>query len=78
VARRQRAAGSQQQDRLAQFAHVVTTFLGELHVAPELGHADRAEDALPFRVRVPNPTTVKAMEAADRGEGRRFSSPEAR
>lgn len=25
-----------------------------------------AEDALPFDVRVPNPTTVKAMEAADR------------
>ena len=37
-----------------------------------------AENALPFDVRVPNPTTVKAMEAADRGEGRRFSSPEAR
>ncbi|MGA3098594.1 MAG: type II toxin-antitoxin system RelB/DinJ family antitoxin [Bryobacteraceae bacterium] len=36
-----------------------------------------AEDALPFEVRVPNSTTVKAMEAADRGEGRRFSSPEA-
>jgi DNA-damage-inducible protein J len=36
-----------------------------------------AEEALPFDVRVPNPTTVKAMEAADRGEGRRFSSPEA-
>jgi DNA-damage-inducible protein J len=37
-----------------------------------------AEDALPFDVRVPNPTAVKAMEAADRREGRRFSSPEAR
>jgi DNA-damage-inducible protein J len=36
-----------------------------------------AEDAMPFEVRVPNSTTVKAMEAADRGEGRRFSSPEA-
>jgi len=36
-----------------------------------------AEDALPFEVRVPNSTTVKAMEAADRGEGKRFSSPEA-
>jgi DNA-damage-inducible protein J len=36
-----------------------------------------AEDALPFDVRVPNPTTVRAMEAADRGEGKRFSSPEA-
>jgi DNA-damage-inducible protein J len=36
-----------------------------------------AEEALPFDVRVPNPTTVKAMEAADRREGRRFSSAEA-
>ena len=36
-----------------------------------------AERALPFAVRVPNPTTVKAMEAADRGEGRRYCSPEA-
>jgi DNA-damage-inducible protein J len=36
-----------------------------------------AEEALPFDVRVPNATTVKAMEAADRGEGRRFVSVEA-
>ena len=36
-----------------------------------------AEDALPFDVRVPNRTTVKAMEAADRRKGRRHSSPEA-
>jgi DNA-damage-inducible protein J len=36
-----------------------------------------AERALPFAVQVPNPTTVKAMEAADRGKGRRFSSAEA-
>ena len=36
-----------------------------------------AEDALPFDVRVPNPTTVRAMQAADRGEGRRYSSAEA-
>ena len=36
-----------------------------------------AEEALPFDVRVPNATTVKAMEAADRGEGRRFDSAEA-
>jgi DNA-damage-inducible protein J len=36
-----------------------------------------AEEALPFDVRVPNATTVKAMEAADRREGRRFSSAEA-
>ncbi|MGC9997571.1 MAG: type II toxin-antitoxin system RelB/DinJ family antitoxin [Terriglobia bacterium] len=36
-----------------------------------------AEKALPFRVRVPNATTVKAMQAADRGEGKRFKTPEA-
>jgi DNA-damage-inducible protein J len=36
-----------------------------------------AEDALPFDVRVPNRTTVKAMEAADRRKGRRYGSPEA-
>jgi len=28
-------------------------------------------------VRVPNATTVKAMQAADRKEGKRFKSPEA-
>lgn len=28
-----------------------------------------AEKALPFEVRVPNATTVKAMRAADRGKG---------
>jgi DNA-damage-inducible protein J len=36
-----------------------------------------AEKALPFDVRVPNATTIKAMQAADRGEGERFASPEA-
>jgi DNA-damage-inducible protein J len=36
-----------------------------------------AEDALPFDVRVPNPATIKALLAADRREGRRFSSAEA-
>jgi len=36
-----------------------------------------AEKALPFDVRVPNPTTIRAMQAADRGEGERFASPEA-
>ena len=36
-----------------------------------------AEKALPFDVRVPNATTIKAMQAADRGEGKRFASPEA-
>ncbi len=33
-----------------------------------------AEKALPFEVRVPNATTVKAMQAADRGKGKRFRS----
>jgi DNA-damage-inducible protein J len=33
-----------------------------------------AEKALPFEVKVPNRTTMKAMEAADRGKGRRFKS----
>ena len=36
-----------------------------------------AEKALPFEVRVPNATSVKAMRAADRGEGKRFKSAEA-
>jgi len=33
-----------------------------------------AEKALPFDVKVPNATTVKAMRAADRGKGRRLDS----
>ena len=33
-----------------------------------------AEKALPFDVKVPNPTTVKAMQAADRGEGKRHKN----
>ena len=36
-----------------------------------------AEKALPFDVKVPNATTVKAMRAADRGEGKRFKSADA-
>ncbi len=36
-----------------------------------------AEKALPFHVKVPNTTTVKAMQAADRGEGKRFKSARA-
>jgi DNA-damage-inducible protein J len=36
-----------------------------------------AEKALPFEIRVPNATTVKAMRAADKGKGKKFSSPEA-
>jgi DNA-damage-inducible protein J len=33
-----------------------------------------AEKALPFEVKVPNATTVKAIRAADRGRGRRLDS----
>lgn len=33
-----------------------------------------AEKALPFAVRVPNAITVKAMQAADKGKGKRFRS----
>ena len=36
-----------------------------------------AEKALPFEVRVPNANTVKAMAAADRGEGKRFKTADA-
>jgi len=36
-----------------------------------------AEKALPFEVKVPNPTTVKAMRAADRGQGKRLNSANA-
>ena len=35
------------------------------------------EKALPFEVRVPNATTVRAMRAADRKKGKRFRSVEA-
>jgi DNA-damage-inducible protein J len=33
-----------------------------------------AENALPFEVRVPNATTVKAMQSADKKQGKRFRS----
>jgi DNA-damage-inducible protein J len=36
-----------------------------------------AEKALPFDVRVPNATTVKAMRAADNGKGKRLTSADA-
>jgi DNA-damage-inducible protein J len=36
-----------------------------------------AESALPFDVKVPNPTTAKALRAANRSEGRRHDSPDA-
>ncbi len=35
-----------------------------------------AENALPFEVRVPNATTVRAMKSADAKEGKRFQSTE--
>jgi DNA-damage-inducible protein J len=35
------------------------------------------EKALPFEVKVPNATTVKAMKEADRGEGKRFKNADA-
>jgi len=33
-----------------------------------------AEKALPFKVRVPNAVTLKAMQAADKRKGKRFRS----
>ena len=36
-----------------------------------------AEKALPFDVRVPNATTVKAMRAANKGKGKRLTSADA-
>jgi DNA-damage-inducible protein J len=36
-----------------------------------------AEKALPFEVRVPNATTIKAMRSADKKQGKRFRSAEA-
>jgi DNA-damage-inducible protein J len=36
-----------------------------------------AEKALPFDVKVPNSTTIKAMRAAVRGQGKRFNSADA-
>ena len=36
-----------------------------------------AEKALPFDVKVPNATTIKAMRAADKGQGKRLKSAEA-
>jgi DNA-damage-inducible protein J len=35
------------------------------------------EKALPFEVRVPNATTVKAMQSADKKQGKRFGSAKA-
>jgi DNA-damage-inducible protein J len=36
-----------------------------------------AEKALPFDVKVPNATTVTAMRAADKGQGKRHKSADA-
>ncbi len=36
-----------------------------------------AEKALPFEVRVPNAATVKAMQEADSGKGKRFKIADA-
>lgn len=36
-----------------------------------------AEQALPFEVKVPNKTTVKAMQDADKGKGKKFDSANA-
>lgn len=36
-----------------------------------------AEKALPFEVRAPNATTIKAMRAADQGKGKRHRSTDA-
>jgi DNA-damage-inducible protein J len=36
-----------------------------------------AEKALPFDVKVPNATTVKAMRASDKGQGKRHKSADA-
>ncbi len=35
------------------------------------------ENALPFAVRVPNAATVQAMQATDRGKGKRFKTADA-
>lgn len=36
-----------------------------------------AEKALPFEVKVPNATTIRAMRAVERRKGKRFKSPDA-
>lgn len=36
-----------------------------------------AEKALPFDVKIPNATTVKALRAADKGKGKRLNSANA-
>ena len=36
-----------------------------------------AENALPFEVKIPNATTVKALRATDNGKGKRLASADA-
>ncbi len=36
-----------------------------------------AEQAFPFEIKVPNPTTVKALQGAERRKGKKFASPDA-
>jgi DNA-damage-inducible protein J len=36
-----------------------------------------AEQALPFEIKVPNPTTVKALQAAEKRKGKKFASSSA-
>ena len=36
-----------------------------------------AEEALPFKVKIPNATTVKPMRAADKGKGKRMPTADA-
>jgi DNA-damage-inducible protein J len=33
-----------------------------------------AEQALPFEIRVPNPTTIKALQVAEKRKGKKFAS----
>ena len=34
------------------------------------------DECLPFSMHIPNAETIKAMKAADRGEGQHFATPE--
>ena len=36
-----------------------------------------AEQALPFEIKVPNPTSVKALQSTEKRKGKKFASPEA-
>jgi antitoxin component of RelBE/YafQ-DinJ toxin-antitoxin module len=45
-----------------------------VHCRVDENAKQRGAKALPFDVKVPNATTVKAMRAADRGKGKRLKS----